>query len=358
MRHPAPCIGNERGFSVILLALLIFGITFMLGIALDAGYLYLVKGELQNAADAGALAGAGVIYPRNAYPPPTAFPEPDFVHSEVVAKAFVKHNSAAGRQLNGSDIENIDAGYWNLDGTPGQMPSEEIVPTGACSGTGMRCATSAQCTAGEVCLMRDLPAVLVTVKKAVPMFFATAFGVDSFEVKATAVAARGFPRTGHPFPIAVSRCMVENYFSQPLPTPPTEIKIWGAYNRVPGCNTGQWTSLTMGSNSAAVIRELMYSTPAPLSIGDTIQISAGNMEGLYGSLQQDFAGKEVQLPVVQDPRLSTNSITPVTGFVRFRIDRVVGNEVYGHLLAYYDDRLASNPGGPTGNIATPPALVR
>ena len=362
MRIFQPVFKNERGISLVFFALTMFIILFMMGLCVDVGYLYVVKGELQNAADAGALAGAGTIFPQNSVPAPTSFPEPDFVQAGTVAKAFVEKSKAAGDLLTDGDIESIETGYWNLRNGQGTIQDTFIVPSGICSDSGMVCNADADCPAGA-CMIQDVPAVLVTVKKTVPTFFASAFGFNSFEPRASAVAARGFPKTGHPFPIAVSKCMVQNYFAQdPLPNPPTEITMWGVYSGVPGCNTGQWTSLNLGSSSESVIQQLMYDVTTPLEIGDDITIAPGVRDVLYQHLQDDFLGKVVLLPVVQDPALSTNSTTKITGFVRFRINGVIGTgsstQIVGNFLAYYEDRETSTPGGPVGNSVTPPALVK
>lgn len=343
---------NERGISLVFFALTMFVILFMMGLCIDVGYLYVVKGELQNAADAGALAGAGTVFNS------TSFPKPAFEQAHTVAKAFVEKSKAAGDLLTDGDIESIETGYWNLSDGQGKI---QDTPSGKCSDSGMVCTADADCPAGA-CMM-DVPAVLVTVKKTVPTFFASAFGFNSFQPRASAVAARGFPKTGHPFPIAISKCMVQHYFAQnPLPNPPTEITMWGAYSQVPGCNTGQWTSLNEGSSSASVIEKLMYDVTTPLEIGDDITIAPGNMEVLYNHIRLDFLGKVVQLPVVQDPALSTNSTTQITGFVRFRINQVIGtgseSQIVGNFLAYYEDKEAGKPGGPVGNSVTPPVLVK
>lgn len=362
MRIFQPVFKNERGISLVFFALTMFVILFLMGLCIDVGYLYVVKGELQNAADAGALAGAGTIFPPS-FPAPASFPEPDFEQAYTEARTFVEKSKAAGDLLTDREIESIETGYWNLSDGKGTIKGALTVPSGICSDSGMVCTADADCLASGACMIQDVPAVLVTVKKTVPTFFATAFGFNSFEPRASAVAARGFPKTGHPFPIAVSKCMVQHYFAQnPLPDPPTEITMWGAYSHVTGCNTGQWTSLNLGSSSASVIRDLMYGVTQPLEIGDDITIAPGNMEVLYNHIRQDFLGKVVQLSVVQDPALNTNSTTQITGFVRFRINQVIGTgantQIVGNFLAYYEDKETGKPGGPVGNSVTPPVLVK
>lgn len=52
---------SERGQALIIVALFLLGLLAMLGLVLDGGNLYLQRRRMQNAADAGALAGAHVL---------------------------------------------------------------------------------------------------------------------------------------------------------------------------------------------------------------------------------------------------------------------------------------------------------
>lgn len=355
------CLNNDSGVALVTVALFLVTLLLLLGLGIDIGYVYLVKGQLQAAADAGALAGAGEIYPPNDSPPPSTFPPPDFDAAKVAAQAFVEKNKAGGGYLSGKEIQSIESGFWSLEPHPSSMHPSSTAPAGICSGNGTACSSNGGCPQTEVCLIQDVPAVSVTVSKTVPTFFAKVVGIPSFQPKATAVAVRGFPRTGHPFPLAVSKCMVDGYLAHPS-DPPSEIVIWGAYSGAPNCNTGQWTSLTLFSNNAEDIRKLMYAVTEPVNIGEDIQIVPGTKDTLYHSIQKDFIGQVVQVPVVLDPMLNTNSRTPVTGFMRFRIDRVIGSgsnsQIAGHFVAYYADDGTEQPGGGTGNSVTPPALVK
>lgn len=57
--QPGSCGGRrQRGAIAVMLAVLIFAMIGLLGIVIDLGHLYVRKTELQNAADAAALAGA------------------------------------------------------------------------------------------------------------------------------------------------------------------------------------------------------------------------------------------------------------------------------------------------------------
>jgi len=53
---------DQRGVTAIVIALVMVLFVGVAALALDIGHLYLVKNELQNAADAGCLAGARFLY--------------------------------------------------------------------------------------------------------------------------------------------------------------------------------------------------------------------------------------------------------------------------------------------------------
>jgi len=54
-------IRGERGSILVITALSLVALVGFVGLALDLGHLYVVKTELQNAADAAALAAAEMM---------------------------------------------------------------------------------------------------------------------------------------------------------------------------------------------------------------------------------------------------------------------------------------------------------
>ena len=55
-------VSDQRGFVAVTVALLLVGLLSFGALALDISSLFVVRNELQNAADAGALAAARVLY--------------------------------------------------------------------------------------------------------------------------------------------------------------------------------------------------------------------------------------------------------------------------------------------------------
>src|SRR5260370_40779784 len=63
MIHLRSCDTRRRGAIAPLCALLLVPLLAMLAFAIDTGYMCLTETELQNAADAAALAGANALQP-------------------------------------------------------------------------------------------------------------------------------------------------------------------------------------------------------------------------------------------------------------------------------------------------------
>jgi Flp pilus assembly protein TadG len=55
-------LNNQRGVSIIFIAIVIVLLVMFIALAVDIGHLCVVRNELQNGADAGALAGARFLY--------------------------------------------------------------------------------------------------------------------------------------------------------------------------------------------------------------------------------------------------------------------------------------------------------
>lgn len=270
--------GNNRGIAMIYVALLLFALMGFVALAVDIGYMYVVKTELQNAADSAALAGAGTLYPT---PPFNSVPPPDWVTAEANALLFTQKNKSTGQLL---VYANISTGYWNLKQNPTGIQSKFITPLGFCSISKATCTTNANCTgAGEVCLLQDVPAVKVKIRKTdgensgpVKTFFGRVFGIESVPLYSESVAVSGFIGSVSPgalFPIALSKCLTDFYFSQnPLPSPPPTINLYSPYSPgLPNCPTGQWTSFQTGNNDVTTIRDLIFKGNSnPLDIGTPI----------------------------------------------------------------------------------------
>ena len=106
---------GERGISLILVTALLFVLFIFFSLAVDTAYIFYVRGQLQNAADAGALGGVSLL---------DVSLDPD---AQTVAKAeaekFAEENFAGGEHVlmqytPSSNVESltndITVGFWNV----------------------------------------------------------------------------------------------------------------------------------------------------------------------------------------------------------------------------------------------------
>lgn len=102
--------GSNRGIAVVYIALLLVVLLAFVGLAIDIGYMYVAKTQLQNAADAAALAGANLLDGTNATIQTAARQE---------AYKFAALNKAAGQNISidlntgNDDKGDVVVGYWN-----------------------------------------------------------------------------------------------------------------------------------------------------------------------------------------------------------------------------------------------------
>lgn len=143
---------KERGAALILFCMMLFMFLGFAALSIDLGYLYMIKGQLQNAADAAALAGAGQL-------PNTA-------------TAITTAQNVAGLNLpnNGTilALSDILIGTWNA--------STNTLTSG---GTNMSISvTTRRSTANG---------------NPIALFFAPVLGISSSDLSATAVATKTTP---------------------------------------------------------------------------------------------------------------------------------------------------------------------
>ena len=116
---------DDKGVVAIIVGLSIFVLLGFGALAVDLGYSMLVKNELQNAADAGALAGARELYINNgtAVNPSANQLAYDTATQNMSQKEAVYINWTSGANVN-SDIER---GHWKF-ATREFTPNDSLLP--------------------------------------------------------------------------------------------------------------------------------------------------------------------------------------------------------------------------------------
>ncbi|WP_181321960.1 TadG family pilus assembly protein [Trinickia symbiotica] len=369
---------------VVLVALMLATLLAFAALAIDIAHLFVVRNELQNAADAAALAGVGCVYQRSECGNLTA-QAPDWNTSFQEATSAISLNKSDGVTLT---TATVDYGYWNLTGTPSGLQPLPYTP-----GTG------------------DLPAVRVTVNRAsgknsgpVSLLFGNFVGMSSAPVSAEAVAvvsSPGYVGPGGLFPVAINQCMYRAMLGfwnsstnrpalaasasplnmdgdqtlQQTPGTPYKFQINSTYHDSSGtgCNTGQWTSLDSGGQvGASTIRDYVNKTESSpaVSIGSQIFIENGTVSSNLQAVDSCSALDGNQscayelFPVINEQPINPGASTAVVAFACLKIDSANWQGSSKYIVV----ELASNPDmcqgmgssgiGPAYGALTPPRLVQ
>lgn len=372
---------NQRGAVAITVAFLMSILLGFAALAIDVGYLFVVRNELQNAADAAALAGAPCLYPRAQCGNPKAT-APDWATAQAQTVQGVSLNKSSNKTLTGYTSD-VSYGYWdvtgNVKGLQTSMPPSPAV---------------------------GKPAVQVVVSRSgakngggVPSFLARLWGFQSVPENAVAVAVISDPGnvgSGALFPVALTKCMYDQYWDstngkpkvatsttppgsgQPNQTvgQPYTFYVTSSYHAGP-CEAGQWTTFDTTANDVPTVRNLISNgNPDPASIGSPsgvcstpdatcTYIQPGTKTTLYTSVNDcSAAGNKaceyVMVPIVQD--LTTKSYERILAFACVHIDQAVGGSG-----KYIQMEMSNNPDkcqtsgaggvGPYYGALTPARLV-
>ncbi|WP_175951737.1 TadG family pilus assembly protein [Burkholderia sp. BCC0405] len=330
---------RERGsvalfFLLFLIPLLMFG-----ALAIDVAWVAVVTNQLQNAADAAALAGARSLMSGATL---------NWSQAVTAANQAVALNTAAGAQLS---TGTVTAGYWNLTQTPYGMQATTI-------------------TLGTY----DVPAVQVTVSRKanvnggnIPLLLGGLLGISSTPGSATAVAVVTSPAAigaGGVFPIALDQCIFNQYWNSatneplyyPLTNIPYELTITNGQVYGSSCIAGTWTSFLVNASDVPTLTGLMQTgNPTQLSIGNSIYLAPGAKTALYGSVP---VGATVLMPVVTNS--SSSSYVPIVAFAPFAIDASVGGSgkyIMGHFVTGYRIPATVSGAGPNYGAYGAPKLA-
>lgn len=165
---------DKKGIAVIYVAIVIFVLIIFVVLAVDIGYMYVAKAQLQNAADAAALAGAGRLDNPSDFTQPVARSEAKILgelNTVVPAGTLVtisNNNDGSNTLIDGSPGNDITVGNW--DDTQNPKYSTTRQPVNAVQVRARRLANSPG--------------------GAVGLFFGRVFGWTQMDAAAQAIAVR------------------------------------------------------------------------------------------------------------------------------------------------------------------------
>jgi len=335
---------RQNGAIAITSMLLLMTLLGFSAIAFDISHLLLVRNELQNDADAAALAGANCLSKTTAASGTNCTSTPSSTLNWSVASTTAT-DSIGLNKSDGIHLTNgtTETGYFDINGGSVLQPTS-LSPFGPCTVTG-----------GVMTSACDKPAVRVTVSRSngsnggpVGTLIASMFGGSAAPITASAIAVLSSPSgmlPGTLMPEAINKCLFDLYFdlSNNLPKlatsanlngvaqvigQPWKVRIGSAY-RYPACDSGQWTSFEKNDNSASYIKKLIKNgNPNQLNIGDKIYIQSGTVDSFYDELLKAYplAGIDIFMPVIDYPDglNGATSMIPIIGFASFHIDAIKG----------------------------------
>jgi Flp pilus assembly protein TadG len=270
---------NRKGITIVMVALMLFLLLALLGMAVDIAQMYFAKNQLQVAADAAALAGAGVL-DGSALTLQTpartsawqfgcknhAASNPKNVYL-VAADPQANDPSATEAQrcdnvptdLNDANNPNGDIvlGYWNPSLTPAFTP---IIPTG-------QIANAVKVVARRTGETPGMPAVRVFIGQ-IFRFLSTDpnyKGWAFMSARASAIAAMP-PRASAFISMGNTACLASDVSSPPCanPTvcnisPPRVLQPSPSTSSLPGDQKFGWTTLLGPPGNCNDLRDLMCS---------------------------------------------------------------------------------------------------
>jgi hypothetical protein len=318
-------IRNQRGVTAIVAAVTMIVLVGFAALAVDLGHLYVARNELQNAADAGALAGARVLYNDDGTAINTGANQIayDAATANNSEKVPVDVNWTGG---NGGDVQR---GHWSfglagLDRGFYPSASTDPVPLWNVSTEELDANTDFVNAVRVVARREATP---------VASFFATIFGYQDFQLSAEAVAYIGFAGTLQPGeadqPIAIcegSLLINDNYSCS--------IGRWiNSGQDVASSETGGWTDFNQdnpctGGTNAEILKELVCADGNPdlITLGADIATNGGNVQSAFDELivcWEEDTGKirpwNLTLPVVTCPGNNVGTCEEVQGAVNLNI---------------------------------------
>jgi Flp pilus assembly protein TadG len=352
---------NDKGATIVLVAVLLVVIMGIAALAIDVGNLASTKGELQKIADGAALAGAGKL---GIHLKEGSCDTISVAEIYGIADDVAQNNEAAAKSitLQSSDVV---LGCWDFD-------SLEFKASGE---TGCSCSTTPSLNAVRVTARRDSAA-----NTSVDTFFAGILGPETVGLSASATAAiSGLSEVdGLPIPVGISKAWFDpaNWVAEDKGFCDQPIKFYPTGNMT-GC--AGWNVFDSWPANAAKLRNLLeclalpesdlgYCPPPDASTGENLVYTGGNvasafpeMKALYDAKKDPVTGEwKVAVPVYDREDCSNPSGNiPIAGFTTAIITSVDESSHTIEAKVVCDEIIGGHGGGGNyGTLGSIPGLVK
>jgi Flp pilus assembly protein TadG len=314
-------LNKQDGVTGIVVALLMFLFLGFSALTIDVGHLYVVHNELQNAADAAALAGARFLYNDDG----TA------VNVEANQTAY---DTAIANKSEGIDVEvnwsggnsgDVQRGHWSF-------ATRTFTPNGSTASIDLWNVSSEELDLNT----NFINAIRTRTRREgtpVTSYFARILGHESFQRSAEAIAYIGFAGTLTPYdveqPIAICResILIGDSYSCNIG------RMINSGQNVGSSETGGWTNFSQdgactGGTNALEVRNAVCGSgnPDSLSLAESMATNGGDIQSAFNELIQCWANKtgkvapwNVTLPVVSCPGNNMGTCEELHGAVNLNI---------------------------------------
>jgi Flp pilus assembly protein TadG len=318
---------DERGVAAILVALVILVLLGFAALAIDIGHLFAVRNELQNAADAGALAGARFLYNDDGTAVNTGANQIGY-DAATANVSDTGSGSEVAVEVNwtGGNSGDVQRGHWSF-------ADHTFTPNDSTAPVDLWNVSDEELDAD----LNFINAVKVVTRRAgtpVVSLFARIFGHQDFQLSADAVAYIGFAGTLLPYdvdqPIAICE---ESILNDGDEYTCTVGRMINSGQNVATHETGGWTSFSQddactGGTNAQEVKDLVCGdgNPEPIMLGKAMATNGGDIQSAFNQLIQCWeaaTGKtqpwNVTLPVISCPSNNVGTCEELQGAVNLNI---------------------------------------
>lgn len=285
---------GQRGVVLTVVAIMMVVFIGIAAIAIDLGYAYFTYNELQNAADAGALAGASVLFASNSNCEASGVPyccctglDAGSCSSDVIDIPCVKSTAIASttnnkRGMSLSTTTTVDIGHYAFASSAGSSPTFTInTSSQQLSSSTWESSSFADLNSNT----NFINAVRVTVYRTdVPTFFAKIFGFSWLKLSAQATAYIGFAGQMPPGSVNEPLAICEQAITNGGTYTCNDGRMLNSGNNIDTANTAGWTDFNQQCVNPNDSNSSTNSGSVPPLIGSPPNCSPGNPYSLvFGS---------------------------------------------------------------------------
>lgn len=310
---------NQKGLSLVFVAICIFALLSMAALSIDIFHLVVARGELQNAADAGALAGARFLYNDNGTSVNAG------CNDIAMAAATANQSEKVAVEVAAGEVRR---GHWSFNART-FTPNDALAPIDLWN-------TSSEELDANINFINAIEVKARRNATPVASWFARIFGYQGFAKSATAVAYIGFAgslapgEADQPIGICKQALLLNGLYQCNVG------RMLNSGSKTATHNTAGWTNFTQPCEtaSASSMRQLICKSgnPAIVEFGNGIGTTGGvedsvlkDMESCWRKATGASGGGtpnrtwELTLPVIDCPGNNVSNCARLVGAVTLKV---------------------------------------